>query len=288
MLLGPQDIKSFPLIYRHLQKTFGHLVSETLLILDTLPPAHAHEVERLNQVVAITMRDAESTRVVDLGREAHRFPVWAQKHFGSPIQEPRDYRGVPLFGWIAGLEHATTKYVLHCDSDVLVHCAAGYDWLGAAIQLIEGSKDAMFIAPLPGPPSGNGVLYGQLVQPKKDENGNFRFSTFSSRRFLASKSRLEQLLPCAPLYRSPVRRMLMMAGGPSAIVPWESSVGEALQQSGKWHRVHTADPRCWTMHCADHTQQWIEGLPSIISRVERGWFPPQQAGKYDLILTEWV
>jgi hypothetical protein len=80
----------------------------------------------------------------------------------------------------------------------------------------------------------------------------------------------------------------MNFGGPSAIAPWEACVNAALEKSLRYFRVHTAAPECWSLHCPDHGDRWQHALKNIIERVEAGEAPGGQAGRYDLILDEWL
>jgi hypothetical protein len=77
----------------------------------------------------------------------------------------RDHRGVPLFGWIAGLEAAQTDFVVHFDSDLLLHQAPGHSWIDAGMALIQEDPLAMFVSPLPGPPASDGSVKDQAVAP---------------------------------------------------------------------------------------------------------------------------
>jgi hypothetical protein len=155
------------------------------------------------------------------------------------------------------------------------------------MALLTRDPTAMFVAPHPGPPAADGCLRGQATYPSTDDEGNFRFKTFSSRRFLMSKQRFLKLLPTRLCYTSAKRAGLMRLGFGNALRPWEVSVSRSLERSD-YYRIHLHDPSAWTLHCPEHSQEWVRSLPNIISQVEKGQFPEGQAGYYDLNLYAWL
>jgi len=63
-------------------------------------------------------------------------------------------------------------------------------------------------------------------------------------------------------------------------------VSKAMFASGLL-RAHVPAASAWTIHCPDHSSAWQAELPRIIERVEKGEFPAEQAGLYDLQLAFW-
>src|ERR1700719_1504613 len=112
---------------------------EIILVADDLPkpsrslhrgnsiPPFSEQLERLQ-------REGTITRWVRLSSIASDH--LSAKYFGSRISAMRDHRGVPLFGWIAGIEEARTDFVVHFDSDILLHQAPGHNWIDAGMGLI--------------------------------------------------------------------------------------------------------------------------------------------------------
>ena len=43
----------------------------------------------------------------------------------------------------------------------------------------------------------------------------------------------------------------------------------------------------WTIHPANHSPEFIDSLPRLLSLIEQGKFPEAQAGYYDLKLDSW-
>ena len=290
LLAGPRDSGFLKHTLPHLLRMCSFRFNEILFVADDLPTgnrSHDSEIEnaRFADLLQRLTRDQTVTRCVHLSEFASA--SLAKKYFGSPVSTLRDSRSVPLFGWIAGIEAAQTDFVVHFDSDILLHQAPGHNWIRTGMSLIEEDPLAMFVSPLPGPPSCDGGLRAQVVAPNLDKQGNFRFKTFSSRRFLLSKLRFEKLLPTPLRYTSIKRRLLMQLGFGNAVWPWEYCVSCALQES-KYYRVHLCSPKAWALHCPDHSKAWLHSLPAVIKRVEEGRYPTEQGGYYDLMLPAWT
>jgi hypothetical protein len=285
LLTSPRDIEFLSPILRHLVRMCAFPFREVILVLDDLPrkipEPRAGEFSRL---VDELRKEGVFTRSVPLSGVPSK--DLAKKYFGERISVERDHRGVPLFGWIAGLEAAQTDFVLHFDSDILLYQAAGHSWIDEGMALIEEDPQVMFVAPLPGPPARDGAVHGQAITPTLDLHGNLRFKTFSSRRFLVSKQRFATLLPTPLQYISANRRRIMHLGIGNALCPWEQCVSRALEDS-LFYRVHLSSADAWALHCPDHGEAWVRALPDLIGKIELGQYPEQQAGRYDLMLPAW-
>jgi hypothetical protein len=281
VLVGPGDIEFFRHITAHLKRTAHFQFSETFLVLDTM---RRHKSEALVATARAMQAANEIDRYVEL--EPHMNIILAHKHFAEAPKRLRDNRGIPLFGWIAGMENATAEYLFHSDSDILIHSAANFSWVKAAIDVMENDPSIMFVMPLAGPPNLYGLL-GQKIAPVIDEAGNYRFKTFSSRHYVVNRRRFEKLLPLPPVHASKRQKLFMALGGPSSLRAWEKHVGLALASSA-FFRIHLSDRRAWALHCKDHGPRWRENLPAIMAAVERGEFPRPQAGHYDLRLEDWL
>jgi hypothetical protein len=273
VLACPADAKNLRQITSHLKRMANFQFKETFLVLDTMERNNSEAL----LATARSMQEAdEIDRYVEL--EPHVNIELAKKHFSETPKCLRDDRGIPLFGWIAGLENATTDYLFHSDSDILIHSEPNFSWVEKAIALMDADHSILFVAPLPGPPNPAGLL-GQKVPPIIDETGNYRFKTFSSRRYVVNRKRFEKLLPLPPLHTT--------LGDPSSLRPWEKHVDLAMKSS-PYFRLHLKDTRAWGLHSPDHGSRWRENLPSIIAAVEDGRFPHSQAGYYDLRLEDWL
>jgi len=247
MLAGPADATYFSLTLRHILKMCSFDFAEVLLIVDDLPKrGRSPEAEQaFCTMVEGLQHDGLIDRIVWLRRFHAQSLRAAPKYFGRRITQFRDHRGVPAFGWIAAIEAAKSEFLLYFDSDVLLY-QSGTDWISAGMELIAKDETAMFVAPYPGAPAPDRELFGHSEPPVLDEQGNFRWKTFSSRRFLVSKPHLEKLLPTPPRFVSKKRELLSRIGIGNALLPWESAVSKALEQS-PYSYVYLGSQAAWSL-----------------------------------------
>ncbi len=293
ILAGPGDLPFFAPIVRHLVRVNQFPFAERILVVDAEqrkgphPPNHAELLDRFRAECEDLRKESVVDTIVDL--DLRRDRAWhrrlAERHFQKSVRETRDFRGVPLFGWIASLEHSDVPYHLHFDSDILLHQEPDFCWIREAIRVLRERPDVMFVSPLPGPPTKNGEL-NQPGATFRHEDGLFLFKTFSSRRFLLDRSRFNALLPLDFAYASRRHRVLSYLNGKSGVCNWEQMVGAALARS-KYFRAHLDSPNAWSLHAPDHGPRFVEMLDVLTSTVESGRFPQAQAGNYDLNLDLW-
>lgn len=280
ILAGPADARHVRQITSHLKRTAQFAFKQTILVIDTMRPSESAE---LTSVAAEMCRAGEIDEVIKLGPALEL--ACGKRHFLRVPMRSRDIRGIPMFGWIAGIESISTEYLFHADCDVLIHSKPGFSWIAEAIACLNRDESVMFVQPHPGPPSQNGIFHHPPYVI--DAAGNYRFKSFSSRHYVLDRSRFRRLLPLPPIHYSTRHKIRMRFGGPSSLMPWESHVEASLQRS-PYYRIHFGEQRAWGLHCPDHSQVWRSNLPKIIREVEAGHFPIQQAGHYDLRLDAWL
>jgi hypothetical protein len=44
----------------------------------------------------------------------------------------------------------------------------------------------------------------------------------------------------------------------------------------------------WTVHPNLRSPEFLAALPQILAKIEQGWYPPEQAGQYDLQIQPWL
>jgi len=287
LLTNPREIPFVKDTLPHLLKMCACRFEEVLVVIDDVPRelvanANAELKETLSTWIRGLERSISNVRIISLAAASTSIPV--HKYFQTRVPVSHDFRGVPMFGWIAGVEAATTDFVVHFDSDILLHQSKSYGWISEGIALIEKDPLAMFVSPLPGPPDPREGFPGQRVPFTFDACGNLLFkTTFSSRAFLMSKERFSKILP-TPLIG--LRPCSITANRKAFLYPWEGCVQSALQDS-KYYRVHLRSSQAWFLHCIDRSSEWLSLLPQLIQSVEQGRYPVEQAGFYDLNLAAW-
>lgn len=291
ILTGPADVGFIRHTVPHLVRSCKIPVCDRALVVDTLP-VKGRRVRQDSALAAFLQvceqlrRDGYVDRVILLGDLLGEFANWSAHHFGKRVSWIRDFRGVPLFGWVAGIEQSTAQYHLHFDSDILIHQDEGEDWIASAIEILRAANDVLCVAPHPGPPPSNGQLR-QTAAYQRDARGFFRFQTFSSRRFLIDRQRFASLLPLRPRDASRRHRLRSVFGLGSPLLNWELMVQER-QQELRLVRAHLTSPGSWSVHVPDHGAEFCRYVRAIIQSVESGRYPPGQAGHYDLRLADWL
>jgi hypothetical protein len=253
-------------------------------------------MEQLRDRIDKLLQTGTIDRVVDINYD----PVYRQKiyrkHFGSPLQSTHNYKGYPILGTIFTIEEANADYMLHYDSDMLLHQQPDYNWIEAGIAMMENCPEVMSVRPMTGPPRSDGTMY-QFKIYEKDDRGFDKFKFFSSRLYLINKKRFDNLLPLPIIWR-PFRQIpnnipnflknsLNLLTGKGLLDSWEIMVSQQLEKTD-YIRANLASPKAWTLHPKDRSPEFIEALPEIIARIEAGDYPAEQAGYYDLISQLWL
>lgn len=292
-MVARTDVRWIEAMLRHLCLVHRKSVAQIFVFVDTAPLGPAYRdrhgvgtMEELREILAKVKNEGLIDALKDIPYDSTTRKQVYQKYFGRDLRVTHNFRGYPVLGSIYSIEEVPTDWVLHFDSDILVHQKPGVDWVGEAIDLMTRRQEILFAAPLPGPPRTDGVLLQRGLT--YNEQGNFySFKKFSSRIYLFSKQRLQRLLPIAPKYISWKRRLWQAVSGQSALWNWEIMVSKALNQSPSI-RADLKNPNCWTLHTPDHGPEFVMNLPEIIQKVEAGWFPESQAGDYDMVLKNWI
>jgi hypothetical protein len=294
ILVARTDIPFMMQTIPHLVKECQFEFTERVLIIDTAPLSgnyrHRPGIGTLEEL-RLCCQQLKEQKVVDKlldidYSENYRKQVY-QKHFGRDVKTTHNYRGYPILGSIFAIESAASDYIVHFDSDMLLYQQTGHSWIQDGIKLMEENPDIMFVTPLSGPPSGDGSLKQRGVKYQRHASGHYSFTDFTSRKFLVNRQRLEQMLPLQPLWISWKRRLLSYFTGQSAMWNWEVMVSHRLKETG-YVRVDLDSPQAWTLHTPDHGAKFIQSLPTVINKVEKGDYPSVQAGDYDLQLEAWV
>lgn len=282
LLAGPADLPALRPIARHLRRTANYAFSDVVLVLDTLPPHPAEKTEPLLRAAAEMLADGDITRIEKL---SDRRP--SRAWFLEIPRRLRDHRGIPIMGWIAGIDATDSDYVCHFDSDILMRTERDFSWVEKAIECLKADPYALYVAPHPGPPTPDGRLLTEDWSPTTGQDGHWRFKKFVSRRFVIERDRLAALLPLRPRHVSWKRKLAMYAGGRSSLLTWEEHMTHAVRASSYWG-VWQSDSRAWSLHCPDHGRAWQAKIADLIDAVEAGRYPQEQVGRYDLRLEDWL
>jgi len=212
-----------------------------------------------------------------------------RKHFAGPMRQTHSNGGYPILGSIFAVEESRADFLVHFDSDILLHQDPGFSWIEEGIRLLRQHPDIVAVLPRSGPPSPDGRLRQQEERGERyerDPRGLYAFKTFTSRVFLIDRRRFERVLPLRP--RMPVTDLLRNYLTARNTMPeWEVMVGYRLPETGMV-RADLSSPQAWTLHPEDRGERFEAALPALIARIEAGNFPQGQGGYYDLLLDLWT
>ncbi len=293
LMVARTDVLWIKPMLKHICKAHRSIVSKIEIFVDTAPlgPSFKNRpgvgtMEELYKILNEVKDEGYFDEIKEISYKPSLRKEIYRRHFGYDLGVTQDFRGYPTYGSIYALENTGSDLVVHFDSDMLFYQKAGTNWIQEALELLESTEEVMFVAPHPGPPREDGMLEQRGLEYHR-ENSFFKFKKFSSRIFLFSNTKFQQLLPMRPLGISWKRLLWQRISGQSAFLPWETSVSQALQKS-KFIRADLCNNDYWTLHTPDHGPEFVKNLPDIIRKVESGWFPKSQAGDYDMILKEWI
>lgn len=208
-----------------------------------------------------------------------------EKHFGEILSHNHDARGSPILGYVFSIEEARSQYLLNTDCDMLLYQDRLFNWIDSGIRLLQKNPEILTVMPRPGPPTEDGMLF-QPVAYEHDRTGFFRFELFSSRVFLIDVNRFKAILPLK-IERVPAESCESENHLPSTLANWEAMVTSRMIKTGH-ARADLDSKAAWTLHPIDRGVRFNRALPSILKKIAHGWYPPDQAGHYDLILDSWA
>ena len=206
--------------------------------------------------------------------------------FQGKFRVTHNIRGYPIYGSIYAILNSKCRYFLHFDSDMLIHQQDGKSWIESGINLLRQCGDVAAVMPRSGPPTRNGVPHQGTEHFEFDQRGFHSFSSFSSRVYLVDVPRFISFHPVKPLWLGRRDRFRSFIDGRGKALSWESIITHAFKQSG-FFRADLLNFDSWSLHPPTRNQFFYDCLPDIITAVEEGVYPHEQAGHYDLCLHSW-
>lgn len=294
ILVARTDIPFMMHTIPHLVRMCNYDFYEKCLIIDTAPLSEQYRnrpgigtLYQLRECCNKLIEKGVVDRTIDIDYSKKTVKKTYKKHFGKFLKHTHNFRGYPIYGSIFGIEAVKGDYVLHFDSDMLLHQDKDFDWIGQGIKFLDDNEEIMFVSPLSGPPAQDGSLKQWGVEYEIDKRGFYRFKEFTSRKYLLKKEKFFSSLPMEPQYISWKRRLASYLTGKSPLWNWEVMVAEHLKAKG-CIRADLSSPKAWTLHTPDHGDKFIKYLPEIIQMIEKGRFPKENAGDYDLHLDRYI
>src|SRR5205085_4039017 len=212
------------------------------------------------------------------------------KYLRKLIMRTHDYGGCALMAYLAAFEVVDTKYLLHYDSDMLIHQSEDFDWTIEARELIEEQEKAVAATPRISPPFSKqrGLPDAPSLhegRPLQTIKGGWRNDWFSTRCFLIDRWKVFNYLPLLKgrmLFETLAVKYLNRGYPRSPEIMMFRRIGGA----GGW-RLNLQTEKAWLLHPQNKPPLYLELLPEIQSAVKVGQVPEGQRGYSEVNLPEW-
>lgn len=303
LLMARTDVAFVKLTIPHLVKMCNFPFLEKIILIDTSELSGDYQsrpnigtIDDIRNICEDLLREKVIDKVINIDfSDRYREKVY-KKHFDRKVLSTHNYRGAPVLGYIACIEETQGDYVLYFDNDLLMYQPPDTNWIQDAIQLMENNPDIVNALPLSGPPSSDKIGHAyETGRATLDDRGFYRVTGFTSRRFLLNRKRFDSMLPLNAKWKNNSRTWLKRQAsmllsnltGKGKLERWEVLVTDRFKSS-PYDRADMLTSPAWTLHCKSHADDWIKMLPKMIEKVESGWYPPEQAGYYDMNLDAWL
>jgi len=280
---------------RALVETHRAAVDEVLLVVDCCAGSNAddHWPDKallIREIANNLHADGVCDRVLFLERDGELHAHLWTEYFGSAMQCSFGYNSRIVSSYLAGLEFATNRYVVHFDGDMLLYQEPGFDWIGEARTLIDQHPGAVSATPLTHPPiPGRTECHEALTiwkhTPLLSLEMGWRSDWLSTRCFLLDRHKLDDYLPLIEsngiLTEEELRRHFGFF--PPTL---EHILSRGISRAGGW-QYHISDVRAWLLHPQHKPPRYLKLVPSVIQLVQQGRIPVEQCGEREIQLEAW-
>lgn len=293
--LAPSDYKHVVHLLDHQIKVFGEQVEEILLTYDTHKSNGRFSInweENNAKMLDFLKQFCTSNpkiKLINIDYSPAKVKEVANFFFRKNKIPAKDWRGGPFYTYFFGIYEAKCANVFHIDSDIFFG-GLSKTWMAEALALYQSDDRILFINPLAGPPTDNGVLYHQNYSNYRNLPTHYCFTTMSTRLYLVNKTRLtakpiKNILTLKPreLIRAIIRK------NPYYKLPEEFL--SAYMQKHKFVRIDFKGENngLWSLHPPYRTPNFYDELPALIDKIEKNNVPDAQKGHYDIVdeLFDW-
>jgi len=306
------QINLYPLDARHVSHTLRHelevwsgQVQRVILTVDTKRSnsgryrgiAYEEHRRRLFEHIEGFARRFPKIEVTEVDYTPAALEAVRQRYFARSAGYPeKAFDGGPFHAYFHGLLKADADYVVHMDGDMLFG-GGSQEWLKEAIGWLEGTADALFAAPLPGPPRADGSLadrhrlsfpgLARLQAPERlaADYPAYRFPHISTRIFVLDQRRFDSRLGALDLVRPDLKRRLRARRDCQS--PLSMPAGQVLTAAMMRHGLCRigflgSGPGMYSLHPPFRSETFYRELPNLIARIGSGDIPEAQRGDYDV------
>lgn len=287
--LAPNDLAHARCVLPHQLRCWAHQADETVLVIDAgqRQDRQSHEwrqkladLRRLADECCIQHKNARVAEV-DYSPEVAR--EIAMAYFGRTSLPTKDWNGTAFYAYFFGLWAPRHRYVLHMDSDML-YGGGSSTWAREAVELLTQRSDVLFCSPLPGPPTEDGRLTSQTMEPEPYTSLAYHATWMNTRVFFMDSVRLSERIGHLSLSRPPWRHVLRAAAeGRAPYELPEEIITKAMSRHGLLRFDFLGDdPGMWSVHPPYRSALFYERLPGLVEAVEAGNVPDAQRGDHDI------
>jgi len=196
--------------------------------------------------------------------------------YGDPEAPVSCRAGTAVYQYCSAVDASDADYVLHLDSDILLHSPDGGGWVAEAIALLKAHEDAIVVQPMGGPPIAMTlaqVIFGPRARPARPARGASPGGSVGSRMFVLDRRRLHScFLPLQPA-KSGDR--------------WEQAMTSTAARRG-FRRYTFWDERTYASHAFTHGPEFVRLAPDLVWATEQGIYPFRRSGyRWDVRVEGW-
>lgn len=288
--LAPTDLPHAKHILPHQLRQWAGQVDEILLTFDMhrsrgrFAAAWEERLPGMRQLLADICAQFPHAHVRDVDYSEDKRQQLADAFFGGQRLPEKDWNGGPFYSYFCGLHDAAHDYVLHMDSD-MIYGGGSQTWAAEAVRLLAEHADVIACNPLPGPPTTDGALRSQTLDPFPYTSTAYSVTRLSTRVFLLDRRRFHQVFPALPLLPAPTQLRVWQArldGNPPFALP-EELLSQVMTERHQLRVDFLGEaPGMWTVHPPYRTAEFYERLPELIACIEADDVPEGQRGMHDM------
>jgi hypothetical protein len=295
--LAPTDLPTARHVVPHQLRQWAAQVDEILFTVDVhrsrsspVEPWH-RQLPGLRRLIEECCAVYPNARSVDVDYRSGTITEIETAFFGGRPVPAKDYRGAAFYAYFYGLFAARHDHVLHTDSDMLYGGGSPH-WLAEALRLLEQRPNVLACNPLPGPPTTDGKLRSQALEPFPYRSPAFQAAHLSTRVFLLNRVHLSQRVGALRLGRPRLYNAVraLVDGNPPHRSP-EAIISEGMVRRGLIRIDFLGDtPGMWAVHPPYRSERFYQRLPSLIREIEADEVPEPQRGCHDIndSLVDWT
>jgi hypothetical protein len=187
------------------------------------------------------------------------------RYYGNPTAPTHCEHGTPIFQYLWAVDQCDADYVLHYDSDILVHFEDGGAWIDESVAVMRANPKLLGTTQEAGPPRAitpMDWIFGYRPRTPANRWQRGQGFPFSTRYFLIDRARF--LDDLSPLRSTSGQRL-------------EDAVTQTMRERGLELWV-LADDRNWAIHPETHNANHTRYLIDLIRMVEAGRQPFRRTG----------